>query len=60
MTDISRKWFMRLQAIEALELTKGFTPEQRAKFMNETKTVEEFAGYILELTNELDIDEYNK
>jgi hypothetical protein len=54
MTDISRKWYMRVQAIEALELTKGFTPEERAHLSNGTKTMEEFAGYILELTNDLD------
>jgi hypothetical protein len=56
MVHISRKWFMRLQAIEALELTKGFTPEQRAQFSNSGKTLEEFANFILELTNDLDDD----
>lgn len=56
MTDISRKWYMRLQAIEALELTKGLTPEQRKTYHNGTKIMEEFAHYILELTNDL-VDE---
>jgi hypothetical protein len=43
--------YIRKQAIMALELTKGFTPEQRNAFSNTMKTVEEFSGYILELTN---------
>jgi hypothetical protein len=42
---------IRAQAINALELTKGFTPEQRECFSNSLKTVEEFSGYILELTS---------
>jgi hypothetical protein len=42
---------IRQQAFTSLELTKGATPEQRAAFSNELKTIEEFAGYILELTN---------
>lgn len=46
-----RNTHIRQQAITALELTKGFTPEQRAAFSNELKTVEELAGFILELTN---------
>jgi hypothetical protein len=43
--------FIRDQATAALELTKGFTPEQRAEFSNSLKTVELFAGYIIELAN---------
>jgi hypothetical protein len=46
-----RTTHIRQQAITALELTKGFIPEQRAAFSNELKTVEEFAHYILELTS---------
>jgi hypothetical protein len=47
---MERNEFIRKEAITALELIKGFTPEQRANFSNELKTVEEFSGYILELT----------
>lgn len=46
---------IRRQAITVLELTKGITPEQRANASNEFRTMEEFAGYILELTNEAKI-----
>lgn len=42
--------YFRQQAIIALELTKGFTPEQREQMSNALKTVEDFAAYILELT----------
>lgn len=55
--------FIRKQAITALELSKGFTPEQRAEFSNSLKTVELFAGYILELTNTSaaqEVDEYKE
>ncbi len=48
----SRHLFIRQQAVNTLELTKGFLPEQRDKFSNEMKTMEELAGYVLELTNE--------
>lgn len=47
-----RKEFIRKQAINAFELLKGFTPEQRELFSSSTKTAEELAGYILELTND--------
>jgi hypothetical protein len=57
MISISRKWFIRERALDTLELTKGFTPEQREKFSNETKTMETFATFILELTNDLVDDE---
>lgn len=46
-----RRQFIRKQATATLELTKGFTPEQRTGFSNELKTAEELAGYILELTD---------
>lgn len=39
--------YMRKQAITSLELTKGFTSEQRTNAVN---TIEELASYILELT----------
>jgi hypothetical protein len=47
-----RMKFLREKAITAIGLTKGFIPEQRDHFSNALKTVEEFAGYIQELTNE--------
>lgn len=47
-----RKEFIRNQASCALELLKGHTPEHRENWDNATKTIEEFANYILELTNE--------
>lgn len=49
--ESKRLQFIRKQASDTLELTKGFTPEQRATFSNELKAAEELAGYILELTN---------
>ncbi len=48
---IDRKVFLRKQAITVFELTKGYTPEQRQNFDNAMKTMEEMAGYVLELTN---------
>ncbi len=48
-----RAEFIRKQAVVALELTKGFTPEQRATLDNSTSTAEEFAFYIQELVTSL-------
>lgn len=48
----STKDWMRKQATTVFELTKGFTPEQRNAFGNAMNTMEEMAGYVLELTNE--------
>ena len=48
----SREKHMREQANAALELTKGFTPEQRKEFSNATSMMETLAFYVLELTNE--------
>jgi hypothetical protein len=48
----SRRKFLKEQAHTALELLKGYTPEQRENWGNGLRTVEEFAGYILELTSE--------
>jgi len=42
---------IRKKAITVLELTKGFTPEQRSHSSNEFKTMEELAYDILELTS---------
>lgn len=50
-SDDSRIAHIRKQASDTLELTKGFTPEQREAFSNEMKTMEELANYVLELTN---------
>lgn len=47
-----REKFMREQANTALELTKGFTPEQRKEFSNATSMMETLAFYVLELTND--------
>ena len=46
----SRKDHIRSEALDALELTKGFTPEQRGMMGNLLTTMEELAGYIIELT----------
>jgi hypothetical protein len=43
--------YIRKQAQNALALTNGFTPEQRKDFSESIKTTEEFANFILELTN---------
>jgi hypothetical protein len=51
---LKRKKYIRRQASDALELTKGFTPEQRKNFSNAMKTMEEFANYILELTTDVE------
>jgi len=40
----------RQKAITVFELTKGFTPGQRANASNNFNTMEEMAGYVLELT----------
>jgi formate dehydrogenase maturation protein FdhE len=48
----SREKHMREQANAVLELTKGFTPEKRQTFSNETNMMETLAFYVLELTNE--------
>ena len=42
---------IRQQAIIVLELTKGYTPEDRKAMGNLLKGMEDMAGYILELTN---------
>jgi hypothetical protein len=47
--------FIRKQAMTTLELTKGFTPEQRKAAGNAFHTMEELAGYILELTSVIPI-----
>jgi hypothetical protein len=47
-----RQKFMRDQANDTLELTKGFTPEQRKEFSNAASMMESLAFYVLELTNE--------
>lgn len=44
------KQYMRDQATLVLELTKGFTPEQRDVATNAFNTMEDLAGYVLELT----------
>jgi hypothetical protein len=49
---IGRTEFIRKQAIDTLELTKGYTPEQRQVAGNTFNTMEELSGYILELTSE--------
>lgn len=48
--ETEHRLFIRHQAIATLELTKGFTPEQRASMGNLLTTCEELAGYLLELT----------
>jgi hypothetical protein len=48
-----RKLIIRDQAGSVIYLLNGFTPEQRELFNNAMKTTEEFAQYILELTNDL-------
>lgn len=48
---VMRKKYIRKQAIFTLELTKGHTPEQREDYSNAMRTAEEFANYILELTD---------
>lgn len=50
--DKSRRQWMRKEAITIFELTKGYTPEQRALFDNAMKGMEDMAGHVLELTNE--------
>lgn len=40
---------MRRQAITVFELTKGYTPEQRAAAGNLLTTMEEMAGYVMQL-----------
>jgi len=50
VTDERRKR-LREEAITALELLKGYTPEQRANWGRGLQTVEEFAGYIMELAS---------
>lgn len=45
-----RKKYIRKQALNAEALMNGHLPEQREKYSNALKTLEEFAGYILELT----------
>lgn len=50
MSTDSRIVFIRKQAITALELLKGLSPEQ---MNNSNETVEEFSDYILELTQTL-------
>lgn len=52
--DKSRRQWMRKEAITIFELTKGYTPEQRALFDNAMKGMEDMAGHVLELTNEPD------
>lgn len=47
-----REKHMREQANTVLELTKGFTPEKRQAFSNETSMMETLAFYVLELTDE--------
>jgi hypothetical protein len=51
MTEETREHYRR-QATIVFELTKGFTPEQRANESNLFSTMEEMAGYVLELTND--------
>lgn len=46
-----RKKQLREKAIMIFELTKGLTPEQRQEAGNAFKSMEEMAGYVLELTN---------
>jgi hypothetical protein len=41
---------LRQKAIDVFELTKGYTPEQRSVMGNLLTTMEEMAGYVLELT----------
>lgn len=41
---------IRRKAIDTLELTKGYTPEQRKHMGNLLTSCEEMAGYVLELT----------
>lgn len=52
----------RQKAITVIELLKGHTPEQREKWDNATRTCEELAFDILELTNptEIEVLEYLK
>lgn len=50
--DKNRRQWMRKEAIAIFELTKGYTPEQRALFDNAMKGMEDMAGHVLELTNE--------
>lgn len=57
----TRKEHIRKHAIMVLELTKGFTPEQRENMGNNLISLEDMAHYVLELTNELiekDVNEY--
>jgi hypothetical protein len=49
-TMSDRERYIRRQAINTLELTRGFTGEQRERRGNTFHTMEELAGYILELT----------
>ena len=48
-TKLLRRAHIQKEATIVLELTKGFTPEQRKKMSEGTKTSEELAQYILEL-----------
>jgi len=49
--ETEHRTFVRRQAITTLELTKGFTPEQRKSMGNLLITCEEMAGYVMELTS---------
>jgi len=51
--DRNRLIHIRQQASTVFELTKGFTPEQMSGASNEFKTMQEMAGYVLELTSDL-------
>lgn len=44
--------YMRRQAEATLELTKGFTPEQRQRMGTWLETLTEFSSNIIELTND--------
>lgn len=55
MEQIERKIFLRKKAITVIELLKGHTPEQREMWSNSTKTCEELAGDILELTVDVEV-----
>lgn len=48
--------YFRKYAVTVLELTKGFTPEQRQVASNAFNSMEELAGFVLELTSGLEAE----
>ena len=48
-----RKKYIREYALDVLELTKGFIPEQR-KYNNSLDSLETLSNFILELTTDVE------